>query len=87
MYNTSVMIYHCEVSLSKQHTDLLICHCTKQDLSHTSRYVFIILKFKCAYLKIYGKWLVHAGTQANIHTHVCNEIMLVWGSLRLAPIM
>ena len=37
--NTSVMIYHCGVSLSEQHTDLLICHCTKQDLSHTSRYV------------------------------------------------
>jgi len=24
--------------------------------------------------------------QANIHTHRCNEVMLVWGSLRLAPI-
>ena len=38
---TSVMIYHCGASLSEQHTDLLICHCTKQDLSHTStcRYV------------------------------------------------
>ena len=33
------MIYHHGVSLSEQHTDLLICHCTKQDLSHTSRYV------------------------------------------------
>ena len=33
---TSVMIYHCGASLSKQHTDLL---CTKQDLSHTSRFV------------------------------------------------
>ena len=33
---TSVMIYHRGASLSKQHTDLL---CTKQDLSHTSRYV------------------------------------------------
>jgi len=31
----SVMIlYHRGVSLSEQHTDLLICHCTKQDLSH-----------------------------------------------------
>ena len=38
---TSVMIYHRGASLSEQHTDLLICHCTKQDLSHTStcRYV------------------------------------------------
>ena len=34
--STSVMIYHCGTSLSEQHTDLL---CTKQDLSHTSRYV------------------------------------------------
>ena len=33
---TSVMIYHRGASLSEQHTDLL---CTKQDLSHTSRYV------------------------------------------------
>ena len=37
---TSVMIlYHRGVSLSEQHTHLLICHCTKQDLSRTSRYV------------------------------------------------
>ena len=36
---TSVMIYHRGASLSKQHTYLLICHCTKQDLSRTSRYV------------------------------------------------
>ena len=33
---TSVMIYHRGASLSEQHTDLLR---TKQDLSHTSRYV------------------------------------------------
>ena len=33
---TSVMIYHRETSLSEQHNDL---PCTKQDLSHTSRYV------------------------------------------------
>jgi len=33
--------------------------------------------------QIYGKWSV----QANIHTHECNEVMLVWGSLRLAPII
>ena len=35
---------------------------------------------------IYGKWLVQASKQANIHTHGCNEVTLVWGSLRLAPI-
>ena len=33
---TSVMIYHRGASLSEQHTDLL---CTKQDLSHTSRFL------------------------------------------------
>ena len=38
---TSVMIYNCRASLSEQHTDLLICHSTKQDLSHTSRYLGI----------------------------------------------
>ena len=36
-YSYSVMIlYHRGVSLSEQHTDLLICYCTKQDLSHIS---------------------------------------------------
>ena len=34
-----VMIYLRGASLSEQHTDLLICHCTKRDLSLTSRYV------------------------------------------------
>ena len=33
---TSVIIYHRGASLSEQHADLL---CTKQDLSHTSRFV------------------------------------------------
>ena len=33
---TSVMIYHRGTSLSEQNTDLLICRCTKQDLSRTS---------------------------------------------------
>ena len=28
-----------------------------------------------------------ASKQANIHTHGCNEVMLLWGSLRLAPFM
>ena len=37
---TSVMIYHRGASLSEQHTDLLtVSHCTKQDLSRTSRHV------------------------------------------------
>ena len=35
---TSVMIHHRGASLSEQHTDLPIGHCTKQDLCHTSRY-------------------------------------------------
>ena len=34
------IIYHREESLSEQYTDLLICHCTKQDLvTHKYRYV------------------------------------------------
>ena len=36
---------------------------------------------------IYGKWSVQASKQANIHTHGCNEVTLVRGSLRLAPII
>jgi len=35
------MIIIAGASLSEQHTDLLICHCTKQDLSRTSRYLGI----------------------------------------------
>jgi len=35
---------------------------------------------------IYGKWPVQASKQAKIHTHGCNEVTLVWGLLRLAPI-
>jgi len=34
---------------------------------------------------IYGKWSVQASKQANIHTHRCNEVTLVWGLLRLTP--
>ena len=33
---------------------------------------------------IYRKWSVQASKQT--YTHVWNEVMLVWGSLRLAPI-
>ena len=43
---------------------------------------------------IYGKWSVHtdqaskqASKQANIHMYGCNEVTLVWGLLRLAPII
>ena len=41
LHYTSVMIIIAGANLSEQHTDLLICHCTKHDLSHTSRYVGI----------------------------------------------
>ena len=34
----------------------------------------------------YLKFRVYGRKQANIHTHMCNAVMLVWGSLRLAPI-
>ena len=35
---------------------------------------------------IYSKWSVQASKKANTHTHGCNEVTLVWDSLRLAPI-
>ena len=38
---TSVMIIIAGASLSEQRIDLLICHCTKQDSSRTSRYLGI----------------------------------------------
>ena len=31
-------------------------------------------------------WSVHASKRTSIHTHVRNEVTLVWGSLRLVPI-
>ena len=34
-----MIIYHRGASLSEQHTCLLSCHCTKQDLSRTGRHV------------------------------------------------
>ena len=45
--------------------------------------IFVILKFKRAYLKfsVSGR-----SKQTYIHTHVRNEVTLVWGSPRLAPI-
>jgi len=30
-------------------------------------------------------WSVHASKHTSIHTHACNEVTLVWGSLRSAP--
>ena len=35
------MIIIAGASLSEQHTDLLLCHCTKQDSSRTSRYMYL----------------------------------------------
>jgi len=35
---------------------------------------------------IYSKWSVQASKQTYTCTHGCNEVTLVWGSLRLAPI-
>ena len=37
--------------------------------------------------KISGMWSVHASKHTSIHTHARNEVTLVWGSLRLAPII
>ena len=34
--------------------------------------------------EIYGKWLVQ--TNMDIYTQVFDAVMLVWGSLKLAPI-
>jgi len=31
--------------------------------------------------------VVSPNKQANIHMHVCNEVTLVWSSLRLIPII
>ena len=43
--------------------------------------------FECAHFKFtVSGWSKQASKQTNIHTHVRNEVTLVWGSLRLAPI-
>ena len=47
--------------------------------------VFIILKFNRAHLGIWPQASKQASKQADIHTHVCNAVLLVWGSLRLSP--
>ena len=43
----------------------------------------------CANLNIcsfnWNLWYMATSKQADIHTHVCNAVTLVWGSLRLAP--
>ena len=49
--------------------------------------ISIFVKYLKALIKIYGKWSVQASKQANIHTHVRNDVTVVWGSLRLAPII
>ena len=48
--------------------------------------IFAMLEFKCAHLKfsVSGQ-SKQANKQANIHMHVRNEVTLVWGLLRLAP--
>ena len=45
--------------------------------------------FKCAHLKftVYMAANKQASKQASIHTHVRNAVTLVWGSIRLAPII
>ena len=44
-----------------------------------------IFKYKCTHLNftVYG----HKQTSIDIYTNVCNAVSLVWGSLRLGPIM
>ena len=52
-------------------------HETMQGHSFSLREVF-----KCAHLK----FTVYGHKQANIHTHMCNAVPIVWCSLRLVPI-
>ena len=63
--------------------------CTLAFTLHTPSSIFVILKFKRAHLKfsVYGRKQTDRQTdrQTYIHTHVCNAVTLVWGSLRLAP--
>ena len=35
--------------------------------------------FECAHLKLYAKWSVQESKQT--YTHMCNEVLLVWGLL------
>jgi len=68
----------------------LDCPCCGRFMSSTIEW-FLNLTYDLNLAKhepevIYGKWSVQASKQANIHTHGCNEVTLVWGSLKLAPI-
>ena len=48
--------------------------------------ISVILKIRADLKFSVSGWSKQASKQASIHTHVCNEVTLVWGSLRLAPI-
>ena len=69
--------------------------CTLAFRLHTPTSIFVILKFKRAHLKflVYGRKQTdrqtdrHTYIHTYIHTHVRNAVTLVWGSLRLAPII
>jgi len=48
------------------------------------------IKIQTRSFKIYGIWLQATNQptkRSNIHTHVHNAVTLVWGSLRLTPII
>ena len=84
---------HVRFNFSRLNSRLTALHSgNSPSLSPTKciRSIFVILKFKHANLKfpVSGR-SKQASKQESIdtHTHVCNEITLVWGSLRLAPII
>jgi len=44
------------------------------------------LKCTCTFVSVRSIWYMASRMQTDIHTHAsCNAVMLVWGSLRLAP--
>ena len=47
----------------------------------------VFVKYLNALDLVYGHKHARASKQANIHTHFCNAVLLVWGSLRLTPII
>ena len=59
-------------------------HCPSPTTKCTRTFNFWEI-FKRAF-KIYGIW-PQANKHVCIHTHLLNAVSLVWGSLRLAPIM
>ena len=75
-------VVHRGTRLSEQHTDLLSCYCTKQDLSHTSRYadksspeidqIYIRMPTAClSFRSVVYAWSLPKATSTTVVIKIC----------------